>query len=280
MESLRQIGAGFLLAIISIGIVLGGFALSTAEGVVDNGNPALISSPTAIAILPTVFVTVPVLTEAVQGTLPVSFTETPTQTVTSTPPPTSAACQPPAGWIGIVVQSYDTLDSLAQTYRTTVAAIKQGNCLFSDQLVIGSFLYVPPRAPATFVPCGAPPGWVNYYVVSGDTLYSISLRYRVTVTQLQIANCLGSSTYLQVGKLLKVPNVTPSTPVVPPTAVWTETVPPSATLTTAPQASETASPTLERPTTTLTPELPTPTDTPVTPTDIPTLTATPPTPGG
>ncbi len=234
MDTLRQIGAGFLLAVISITLVLGGFVLSVTEGGKSNVQPSVIPSlPVTATILvvlepsstemvvPTISQPPATLTVVMTVTqLPQLPTQTSTQFNTSTPPPTPASCTPPPGWVVVVVQSYDTLYSLAQTFQTTAKAIKDGNCLFSDQLIVGSFMYVPLRPTATYVPCGAPAGWVNYYVQPGDTLYQISLAYRVTVEQLQIANCLGSSTYIQAGKILKVPNVIPSTPVKTATPIW------------------------------------------------------------
>jgi LysM repeat protein len=221
MGSLRQIGAGFLLGVLSIAAVLGGFALSQAEtGVVVVDSPTV--SPSALVV--TVYPTVPLLTFTPLSVDSTSITDTPEPTYTLpaslTPPPPPVSCLPPAGWVAIQIQGYDTLASLAQSYQTTSEAIKNGNCLFSDQLVSGSFLYVPPRPTATFVPCGAPYGWVNYYVVPGDTLYSISARYRVTVADLQRANCLGSSTFIASGKPIKVPNVATSTSSVK-TPTWT-----------------------------------------------------------
>jgi LysM repeat protein len=139
-----------------------------------------------------------------------------------------------------LVQGYDTLFAMATRYQTSADVIKQGNCLFSDQLVVGSYLYVPLRPTATFVPCGAPYGWTLYYVVSGDTLYNISLRYRVTVPELQRANCMGNSTFIAVGKPIRVPNVATSTSAVqPPT--WT----PSPTWTASPTLEVTTSPTTD-----------------------------------
>jgi LysM repeat protein len=213
MGSLRQIGAGFLLGVISIAAVIGGFALSQAEG----GAEAVMVSPTVLpsTLIVTVYPTIPLLTDTPRPTDSGLVTDTPVSTSTLlaslTPPPPPVSCLPPAGWVAIQIQGYDTLASLAQSYQTTIEAIKQGNCLFSDQLVSGSFLYVPPRPTATFIPCGAPYGWVNYYVVPGDTLFSISVRYRVTVADLQRANCLGSSTFIASGKPIKVPNVATST---------------------------------------------------------------------
>ena len=223
MGSLRQIGAGFLLGVISIAAVIGGFALSLAEGGVEE---VVVASPTALpsVMIVTDYPTIPLLTDTPQAITSESVIDTPAPTSTlpasPTPPPPPTSCLPPAGWQAILVQGNETLFSLAQKYRTTPAAIKQGNCLFSDQLIGGSFLYVPPRPTATFIPCGAPYGWVNYYVVPGDTLYSISARYRVTVADLQRANCLGRSTFIASGKPIKVPNVSTSTSSVK-TSTWT-----------------------------------------------------------
>lgn len=44
----------------------------------------------------------------------------------------------------------------------------------------------------------------TYKVKSGDTLYSISIQFGVTVAQLQAWNNLGSSTTIYVGQILKV----------------------------------------------------------------------------
>jgi LysM repeat protein len=283
MNSLRQIGTGILLAAISIIIVLGGFSLATAEGGPASGADAtatyqLIIPPT-VPVSPTLTVEI---TDTPESTATNPLTDTPQVTdtvlalpsITDTPiyyvtqPTSSYVCPVPYGWIPIVVKSSDTLASLAATYQMTSSAIMLGNCLTTEQLQAGSVLYVLPKSVATSyvtaVTCGAPYGWVSYYVVAGDTLYNISVRYRTTVAELQVANCLGSSTNIRVGEILKVPNVattaplatstaTPSmtarptvitvsptsipatlTPInVPPTAVPTTAVPPTAVPTTA-----------------------------------------------
>jgi hypothetical protein len=64
----------------------------------------------------------------------------------------------------------------------------------------------------TQVSCGSPNTWVAYIVRSGDTLSGLSQRYRVTVAELQRANCLGASSILRTGELLYVP---PTAPLVP-----------------------------------------------------------------
>ena len=282
MQSLRQIGAGILLGVISVVIVLGGLALALAEGgmvpAVSTAFPTE-NTPSGEIVI-TTFPTLPLLT----------FTDTPrgpdaTATVTLTPPPTLMNCPPPAGWLPIVTQPYDTLASLAQTYRTTVDLLRVNNCLLNDQLIANSILYVPPLPTSTLIPCGAPLNWGYYTVIAGDTLYRLSLLYRVTVTALMQANCLNTSV-IRPGQVLRVPNVPTSTapisantptstptPALSPTEGTTETP----TLTPTEGAAETITPTpTEMATETLpaTTEVPSPTTLP-NDASLPSVTPTP-----
>lgn len=269
MESLRQVGSGLLFGLACLVIVLGGFALSMAEGgisvaVMPSSTSTLTAATNVPAISPTVLLS--------------------TITHTFTPPPPSI-CPPPAGWVAVVVQVYDTLPGLAQAYNVSAEVIRRANCLMSDQLVPGSFIYVPPLPTVTPIPCGAPAGWVNYIVQPGDTLFLLSQKFRVSVSELQRANCLGSSTFIQAGKAIKVPNVPTSTPLnsATPSATFIvikeETLTPTLTpsLTPTPTPSETLpAPTTEVPPTTETPSqtpLP-PSDTPLPPSNTPSPTAT------
>lgn len=283
MESLRQVGSGLLFGLACLVIVLGGFALSMAEGgisvaVMPSSTSTLTAATNVPAISPTVLLST--LTQAFT-----SAADTPaiTPPLTFTPPP--SVCPPPAGWVAVVVQIYDTLPGLAQNYNVSADVIRQANCLISDQLVPGSFIYVPPLPTVTPIPCGAPAGWVNYIVQPGDTLFLLSQKFRVSVSELQRANCLGSSTFIQAGKALKVPNVPTSTPLnsATPSATFIvikeETLTPTLTpsLTPTPTPSETLpAPTTEVPPTTETPSqtpLP-PSDTPLPPSNTPSPTAT------
>jgi LysM repeat protein len=250
MQSLRQIGAGILLSIISVAIVLGGMTLSLTEGNVV--------SPATMALTPTDNLSTD------YPTLQISFTNTPgggssaTATASLTTLPTPINCPPPAGWLPIVVQPYDKLADLAQTYRTTVDLLRTGNCLLSDELVANSILYVPQQPTATLKPCGAPANWGSYTVLAGDTLYRIGLLYRVSWQELMQANCLGT-TYIKAGQVLKVPNVPTSTA---PANADTDTPAPTST---------------DSPVPTITPS-PTnliPTETPITPTETPLPTVAP-----
>ncbi|PID86805.1 MAG: hypothetical protein CSB13_02700, partial [Chloroflexi bacterium] len=63
--------------------------------------------------------------------------------------PTPVPCGPPSWWVRYVVQSGDTLFSLAMRTNTTVYAIMQANCLDSTYLTAGRTIYLPrpPYAP-------------------------------------------------------------------------------------------------------------------------------------
>ncbi|HEY3311425.1 MAG TPA: LysM peptidoglycan-binding domain-containing protein [Anaerolineales bacterium] len=240
MEYLRQIGTGILIAVISIAIILGGYSLATTEGRLAYQAPANTEIQNGGSPVETQTSMPVTLTPAVTST----DTALPTATSfpTNTPSQNVAYCPPPAGWIAIIVKPLDTLASIANTYQMTQEEIVQGNCLSEYKVEAGNLLYV---QPATFaatqiiappVACGAPSGWVDYYVVQGDTLYNIGVRYRVKVSDLQKANCLGSSTNITVGQKLKVPYVlATSTPLVPPTGMPATSEP---TITTLPTTQE------------------------------------------
>jgi LysM repeat protein len=123
----------------------------------------------------------------------------------------------------------DTIEQIAADYQVTQTDLMAGNCLVSTTLLPGTILYIPfptptaspqptkvpqPTAPATVTPipintivtCGAPRGWVIYSVQAGDTLYKLSVIFGITINQLQVANCLGSSTNIYTGQRLYVPD--------------------------------------------------------------------------
>ena len=208
-----------------------------------------------------------------------------------TPMPT--VCTPPPGWVPYTVRQNDTLDSLARYYDISVNLLVQANCLTSQFIYPGQWLYVPPGPPPpTVPPCGPPPGWVQYTVRPGDTLYSLSVQTSTPVPELMHANCLHDE-QIYAGQLLWLRILPPQ----PPTATHTYTppAPPVVTHTPTPSATPlvptptslpsptatqmpTSSPTLPLPTATPTP---TSTDTPVPPLPPPTNTPVPfPTPPG
>lgn len=225
MQAVKQLGGGLLLGLISLAFVIGGISLALAEGYVP--QPALFLASETPGEVP--FPTSDIAT-SFEFLLTPFPSDTPAASLTSIPP---TNCPPPAGWIQIMVGSGETIEVIAARYRTTVDALMRANCLFSTTLLTGYLLYVPPLPTSTVLACGAPTGWIQYTVQGGDTLFKISQLYRTTVSQLQQANCLGSSTSIFTGQKLWVPNVPTSTPAITATIITIEfatvTLVPSAT---------------------------------------------------
>jgi LysM repeat protein len=208
-KTLRELGGSIMFAIIAMGLVLGGISLALAEDTIPGiSNPFL--TPTPIPINTPSFTPQPVV-------------EAPTEAGPSeTLAPLPASCPPPAGWIAVQVNPTDTLASLASKYQTTSALISQANCLSADTLVPDVWLYVPPAPIQTSHPCGAPAGWIITIVQPGNTMYSLSHAYGVTISQLQQANCMLSGQIgLKAGQQFWVPNVVTRTPLASATATLT-----------------------------------------------------------
>lgn len=102
---------------------------------------------------------------------------------------------PEPGTITYVVQPGDSLWIIAQRYGTTVDAIKRLNGLSGDMLNIGQVLKIP---------TGQAPGYIEYTVRAGDTLWLLSRRYNTTVDAIKQLNGL-SSDMLSIGQVLKIP---------------------------------------------------------------------------
>lgn len=198
MQAVRQMASGIFYGLVSVVLVVGGLSLALAESYTA-------PSPTPTTNLPSVPQTL-TSTQAGPTALP-SSTSFPTATP---PPPTN--CLPPAGWILISVQPYDTLESLAARLRVTPEQLAQANCLLTDNLEPGFNIYAPPAPTSSPISCGAPFGWVRAYVVRpGDTLYRIATLYGTSLFQLQRANCLFSM-LITPDEVLWVPNVPTVTP--------------------------------------------------------------------
>jgi len=212
MRALREMSGGLIVAVFSVLLVLGGISLSLAENKPDE-QP----TPTPLPPIVATSIELPTFTPIIVNTnTPEVATQTATQTFTPLPSATQVAavvCNPPPGWIQIIVSASDTLYTIAERYKTTAEILNTSNCLNNTIPVAGSRLYVPPVPTVTVIPCGPLFGWIKAYTVKpGDNLYRISLLYRTTVALLQRANCMGSSTIIYVGQVLYVPNVPTSTP--------------------------------------------------------------------
>jgi LysM repeat protein len=62
------------------------------------------------------------------------------------------SCGRPSGWVAYLIQRGDTLSSIARQTGTTVAVLKQANCLKSDRIYAGATLWVPRLPPPTRTP--------------------------------------------------------------------------------------------------------------------------------
>ncbi len=118
----------------------------------------------------------------------------------TTPPPPRC----PVGSFEYTIKAGDTLYMLAITYNTTVQAILAINPgLDPNNLRVGQVICIPRST--------MPPTCDGlYYVVRpGDTLFSIAMRYNVTVAQLIEANPGIDPNNLQVGQLICIPKDSP-----------------------------------------------------------------------
>lgn len=107
------------------------------------------------------------------------------------------------------IQKGETLFSIAQKYGVSVAQLKSWNRVDADDLSVGQSIVIRPGATDT---SRAPEGMQTHTVEAGETLFSISKQYHVTIAELKSWNNL-SSNNLRVGETLKVyPSASPDTP--------------------------------------------------------------------
>lgn len=115
------------------------------------------------------------------------------------------------------VASGDSLYAIGMRYGVSVAQLKSWNKLSSDIIFPGQKLIVQSgssTAPTGPTSSGKPNAAAQYTVKSGDTLYAISLKHNVSVSQLMQWNNL-SSPLIFVGQKLVVSSGSSQTPVVP-----------------------------------------------------------------
>ncbi|MGN1323902.1 MAG: LysM peptidoglycan-binding domain-containing protein [Bacilli bacterium] len=92
-----------------------------------------------------------------------------------------------------IVQSGDSLYSIARKFNTTVDELKRLNNLSSNLLSIGQVLVLPIEST----------GQTTYTVQAGDSLYSIARKFNTTVDNIKALNNL-SSNLLNIGQILIV----------------------------------------------------------------------------
>ncbi|MEH7118199.1 LysM peptidoglycan-binding domain-containing protein [Neobacillus vireti] len=102
------------------------------------------------------------------------------------------------------VQSGDTLWKISQANRISVTDLKTWNHLTTDTLYVNQKLsLLAPHSHDT-----------TYTVQSGDTLWKISIRFNISVTELKSRNNLTSDT-IQVGQVLKISTASTTEPAPP-----------------------------------------------------------------
>lgn len=275
MKSLGHLFLGILTAAGSGLLVVAAISLALVEGGTGRAN------------VPT---TAPSLTATIAAILTpaggVTLQPTATQVIT-TAPDTYKCSQTPPDWVKYTVQSGEDLSAIAARVGVTAEKLMEKNCMKSATLEPGWILSVPfiptetatlTEVPPTPTTCGPLPGWVYFYTVQpGDTLLRLSLAMRVTVADIQRANCLPDTT-IRAGTQLRVPSIprlpSTSTPapqpsdtatleptvsetvitITAPTETATDTATPESTFTETPAPSSTATSTsTPAPTATVTP---------------------------
>lgn len=115
------------------------------------------------------------------------------------------------------VQKGDTLYRIAQKYKVSIAELKQWNALKSDSIYINQRLETSAGAKPTVQPATPPaakattarpvqtaaPSVTVYHVQKGDSLYGISKKFNVTVSELTTWNQLKTTT-IYVNQALKI----------------------------------------------------------------------------
>jgi LysM repeat protein len=118
----------------------------------------------------------------------------------------------------------ETLYALSKRYGTTVDAIVKQNPTAASGLEIGQILKVPYTAPAK---PKQQSGGIIHVVASGETMFSISKAYNVSVDEIKQWNSLPSNA-LSVGQELVIKRKNTVTTSTTPTTPRTEPVPPAA----------------------------------------------------
>ncbi len=118
--------------------------------------------------------------------------------------PTATAPTPAPGYTIYVVQSGDTIASIATRFNTTATALEQANQITdSTGLVPGEKLQVPAKT-ATATPSQVTTA-TSYTVKAGDTLAAIAARFGTTVDDLARVNQIKDVDTLAIGQVLNIP---------------------------------------------------------------------------
>jgi LysM repeat protein len=121
---------------------------------------------------------------------------------TATQPPVTPTTLP-INTIGYVVQFGDSLAGIAQRYGTTVEMLAQLNGIVNvNNLRAGQRLIVPVNGA---VATAAPPSGERYTVQLGDSLYTIALKYGVSIRDIVRVNNIRNINLILPGQVLVIP---------------------------------------------------------------------------
>ena len=105
-------------------------------------------------------------------------------------------------WISHIVEPGDSLWKLAKKYDTEVKIIRKINYLDSDLLSLKDTLLIPLSSTKSnnFIP------YEMHIVSEGDTLWSLSKKYKIDIIDIARMNSLSQDTILQLGQQLTIGN--------------------------------------------------------------------------
>ncbi len=186
MSALRQVLGGLLAVVLVGGAVLASTLMAFAEfgglaPVPTSATATFTSQPTATALPTQPASTATATRPLATRTVPPPPTETAGPSETATSPPTATSLPPTA----TVAPSSPTVPPATPTPQPT-------RCVPSPPL-----------------------GWTNYVVQRGDTLYELSLRFRVSQAQLQQVNCLANPSDIEAGQHIYAPPIATQPPPTP-----------------------------------------------------------------
>ncbi|MFO7630993.1 MAG: LysM peptidoglycan-binding domain-containing protein [Caldilinea sp.] len=149
-------------------------------------------------------------TDVVQAILPTSIPlmeATVTPTPTATPPPTATPVPivQQTVFLRHVVESGETLLSLAIKYDVSVEEIQRANNLSSELIRVGDELTIPVLRDSVVAQLSAVTTNFEYIVTSGDTLSTIATKFGSTVEGLLLANNLAAGQFIRPGDVLVIP---------------------------------------------------------------------------
>ncbi len=105
----------------------------------------------------------------------------------------------PASYDAYIVQSGDSLFSIAKSFNTTIAELRQINEIAEGEKIFAGQSILLPTGVSSFVEV--------YEVKPGDTLFGISKRFNTSVGIIQGLNEIGDSTHIEAGQTLIVPSI-------------------------------------------------------------------------